>query len=82
MIYLCNPDSAKAVRAALRQPAARSVAERIDVHVTFGPQTAAWEGDQLPRWLNPLAFYGDSLPAVGGGIDPAAASGEVRGGER
>ena len=81
VVYLCNPDSAAAVRAALRQPAARPVAGRIDVHVTYGPQTAAWEGDELPRWLDPLAFIGDSAVAVGGDVDPAVARGQVNRGK-
>lgn len=71
VVYLCNPDAAKAVRAALRRPTAQVLAGRIDVHVTYGPQTAAWEGDELPRWLDPLAFSEDSASDVGGGIDPS-----------
>lgn len=35
VMYLCAPDSAKAVRAALRQPSARQVAAHVDVQVVF-----------------------------------------------
>ena len=55
VVYLCTPDSAKAVRAALRQPSARPVATRVDVHIVFSEHTASWGGDTLPRWLTPFS---------------------------
>ena len=37
VVYLCNPDSAHAIRAALRQPAAKRIADRVDVREGYAP---------------------------------------------
>ena len=52
VVYLCTTDSAKAVRAALRQPALRPLGRRIDVHVEFSQRQAQWESEVLPPWLS------------------------------
>jgi hypothetical protein len=75
VVYLCNPDSAEAVRAALRLPAARAVAPRVAVHVVFGANTGAWDGDELPSWLNPLLRPHPRVPNVSDRIDPVRTSG-------
>ncbi|MGN6445292.1 hypothetical protein [Amnibacterium sp.] len=51
VVYLCNPDSAHAVRAALRQSAAKRIADRVDVREVFDPRTAHWPDEELPTWL-------------------------------
>ena len=53
VVYLCNPDSARAVRTALKQPIGRRIADRVDVHDVFDPQTTFWSDEALPAWLTP-----------------------------
>ena len=49
--YLCNVESARAVRDALRSiPAGRAIADRVHVHQVFDP-VGLWSGDELPQWL-------------------------------
>ncbi|RIX30229.1 hypothetical protein D1781_01930 [Amnibacterium setariae] len=52
VVFLCNPDSAYTVRAALRQPSAKRVADLVDVREVFDPRTAHWGDDVLPAWLS------------------------------
>ncbi len=53
VVYLCNPDSARAVRTALTQPMGRRIASRVEVHEVFDPQTTFWGDETLPAWLTP-----------------------------
>jgi hypothetical protein len=49
--YLCNAESARAVRDALQSiPAGRAIAGRVQVHEVFDP-AGLWRGDELPQWL-------------------------------
>jgi hypothetical protein len=52
VVYLCNPDSARAVRSALRQPTGHRVADRVEVHEVFDTQTT-WRSETLPAWITP-----------------------------
>jgi hypothetical protein len=49
--YLCNGESARAVREALATiPAARSIADRVRVHEVYD-RAGLWPDDALPDWL-------------------------------
>ena len=49
--YLCNTESARAVRGALTSiPVGRTLIDRIDVHVVFD-EAGLWSDDTLPAWL-------------------------------
>lgn len=65
IVYLCNPNSARAISTALRQPAGRRVADRIDVRIVFDPETTFWGEDALPRWLVPPQVPSESNTGPG-----------------
>lgn len=49
--YLCNAESARAVREALESiPAGRAIAERVTVHEVFD-RAGLWHDDEAPDWL-------------------------------
>jgi hypothetical protein len=49
--YLCNEESARAVREALESiPAGRSIADRVAVHEVYD-RAGLWGDDSLPAWL-------------------------------
>jgi hypothetical protein len=62
IVYLCNPDSARAVSAALREPTGRRISNRVDVHVVFDSETTFWGDEVLPRWLTPPQAADGPLP--------------------
>ena len=78
VVYLCNPDSARAVRTALKQPMGRRVADRVEVHDVFDPDTTFWAGETLPAWLTPpQARLDANSPQPSDGATRAAARAKV-----
>ncbi len=56
--YLCNAESARAVREALMTvPAGRTIAARVAVQEVYDP-AGQWIDDELPVWLEPAGSRG------------------------